>query len=152
MDSKRQSGFTIIELIVVVAILGIILAIATPSFQQMIANQRISSTTSTLQSALMLARSEALKRNANVSFAPTTPNQWESGWNTTLTDGTVLSTYAAIATVSISSTASSIVFQGSGRVSGGSVRSFQVSAANTSLIKCVAIDLTGLPTVTTSAC
>lgn len=65
-------GFTLIELLVVVAILGVLLALGVPSFQTWIANTRIRTTAEALQNGLMLAKAEAIRRNAKVQFALTT--------------------------------------------------------------------------------
>lgn len=64
---ERSSGFTMIELLITIAILGIILAFAVPSFQTMIENNRVTSEANTLLSAVNLARTEAIKRGAVVS-------------------------------------------------------------------------------------
>jgi len=55
-------GFTIIELMITVVVLGVLLSLALPSFQQLMNNNRIVSETNGLVSDLALARSEALKR------------------------------------------------------------------------------------------
>jgi type IV fimbrial biogenesis protein FimT len=67
MHSPRpQTGFTLLELLVVVAIAGVMLAAAMPSFQQMgLASARAQGST-TLLTALNQARSEAIARNGNV--------------------------------------------------------------------------------------
>lgn len=64
----RCGGFTLIEMIVTVAILSILLAIAAPSFQTLLANMRLRSTAESLMAGLQLARTEALRRNTSVSF------------------------------------------------------------------------------------
>jgi len=86
------AGFTLIELIIVVALAAIIMTLAVPSFQHMVANNRITSHTNELVMAINMARSEAVKRNVRVilcrSANPTasppacggTANDWTTGW------------------------------------------------------------------------
>lgn len=67
---KINSGFTLVELLVTVAIVGIFASIALPSFSKMIEKNRVNTATNELVSNLLLARSEALKRSNNVTLCP----------------------------------------------------------------------------------
>jgi len=67
-----QRGFTLVELMVTVAVLVIVLAIAVPSFQAMTHRNRLTAITNEMVGALQLARVEAIRRNARVIFCPTT--------------------------------------------------------------------------------
>jgi type IV fimbrial biogenesis protein FimT len=84
---KAQAGFTMLELMVTVVILGILLTIGVPSFQSVIRNNRIASSTNELVGALTYARSEAMKRGDAVTACPTEDqescagsNDWATGW------------------------------------------------------------------------
>jgi type IV fimbrial biogenesis protein FimT len=66
MDKSR--GFTLVELIVAISIIGILSTLALPSFRGMIAGVRVRSTAESFNHGLQFARSEAIKRNSRVSF------------------------------------------------------------------------------------
>lgn len=83
---RPSQGFTLVELMVAVALLAILLGLAVPSFQTTIARNRLSTQANELLSALQASRSEALRRNRTVRFCTTATN-----WQMTLqADGTLL--------------------------------------------------------------
>ncbi|MFN7663416.1 MAG: Tfp pilus assembly protein FimT/FimU [Inhella sp.] len=65
---RAPKGFTLVEAMVVLAILGLMLAYAVPAFTTWLQNARIRATAESIQQGLMLARSEATSRNAQVRF------------------------------------------------------------------------------------
>jgi type IV fimbrial biogenesis protein FimT len=88
---QNQSGFTLMELLVAVAIAGILLAVGMPSMREFIQNGRITAVTNELVGTLMVARSEAIKQSTQVCVCPSTTvnaaipacaanGNWESGW------------------------------------------------------------------------
>jgi type IV fimbrial biogenesis protein FimT len=84
---QRAAGFTIIELMLTVVVLGIALAFAVPSMQSFIMNNRMTSNLNLFASNLALARSESIKQNLPVVVCPTgggascsTDAAWEDGW------------------------------------------------------------------------
>lgn len=84
---RSAAGFTLVEMIVVMAIFGIVAAIAAPSFRDYALRRAISVQISDLASALRLARSEALKRGKQVSLCPTAnPNVEKPGCAAEATD------------------------------------------------------------------
>ena len=62
----RCAGFSLIELMVVLILLGILLAIAVPTFRDMVVQTRLNTQVGDLVSAVQFARSEAIKRNQPV--------------------------------------------------------------------------------------
>lgn len=76
---KKQSGFTIVELVIVITIMAILVAIAIPSFQQLMMTNRLASATNDLMGSLNLARSEAIRRGAWVNVGVTGAS-WKDGW------------------------------------------------------------------------
>jgi len=83
----NSKGFTLLELMVVIAILGITTAIAAPALSTMIANNRIQSSASDFVAALQLAKAEAVARvnpvtlckSANLTVC-TDNGDWQQGW------------------------------------------------------------------------
>jgi type IV fimbrial biogenesis protein FimT len=72
-------GFTVIELVITVAVLAILVAIATPSFRELSLNNRATSATNNLLADLALARNEAVK-TARVAYVTATGGNWSNGW------------------------------------------------------------------------
>lgn len=64
----KRGGFTLIELMVTIAILGLTLAMAAPSITTWIQNAQIRTAAENILSGLQLARTEAIRRNANIRF------------------------------------------------------------------------------------
>jgi type IV fimbrial biogenesis protein FimT len=79
---ESQAGFTLVELLVVTLIAAILLAIAVPAMQSLLASNQLSALTDTLASALNEARSEAGKLGTTVSLNANSGNtNWGSlGW------------------------------------------------------------------------
>jgi type IV fimbrial biogenesis protein FimT len=82
-----EHGFTLAELMVTLAILAILSALAAPSFQDMIARNRLSVSSNELLVALQTARSEATRLARNAVVCPSTTGtgctggtSWHSGW------------------------------------------------------------------------
>ena len=66
---STSSGFTLIELMVTIAVLAIIAGIAAPSISNQLANQRVKSTTATLSNALKEAKVESMIRRQEVELS-----------------------------------------------------------------------------------
>lgn len=86
--SRAAKGFTLIEMMTVIAILGILLAIAAPSFKVYFEKYRTKRAAETLAAFLTNAKSESIKRNANVRVVFQSANSgatWCAGMTTSST-------------------------------------------------------------------
>lgn len=77
--ASKTNGFTIVELMVVISIIGVLALIASPSFVAIKRNSELTSATNNLMAAINTARSEAMKRGMNAVVAPTTGTDWNTG-------------------------------------------------------------------------
>lgn len=78
-QSKRQTGFSLIELMVSISIMAIITAIGVPSFNTMLANNQATTAANRVLLGLQLARSEAVKLSQPVRIEAL-GEQWNQGW------------------------------------------------------------------------
>ncbi len=74
MYKKKKQGFTLTELMITIAIAGIVVSLAAPSFQDMIERNRLKEVVEGAKSDLMWMRTETIKRSCNlqVTFTPAT--------------------------------------------------------------------------------
>lgn len=83
---KKNSGFTLIELMVVVAMLGLLMAFGLPAMDTYVKNDRLTTQINTLVGHLAYARSEAVLRRQQVALCPSNNMTdcvnigWDAGW------------------------------------------------------------------------
>lgn len=135
----RPVGFTLIEVVVFVAMLAILMSVAVPSFVSTVASNRTSSYANDFVSSLNYARGEAVARRAAVTVCTSADGtncranndadkgNWQKGWIVTIpADNVILLVGSAFAAqVALSGTAS-ISFDASGALSASGVQSFSL--------------------------
>ena len=78
--ARRNAGFTLIELMVTIAIASILLLIATPSFVAFQRNSELTSTANSFIAAVNATRGEAMKVGRHAMAVPADGTNWGSGW------------------------------------------------------------------------
>lgn len=137
---------------VTLSIVAILASIAAPSFRALIANTRIQSVTSDLQAGMLLARSEAVKRNAPIQVIAV-DDDWENGWSVQDMDGESLLAGQVPANLVIKGNAAAWTYLASGRLSGAALPAFQViDHLEVGDVRCLTADRSGRPYVAKKAC
>jgi type IV fimbrial biogenesis protein FimT len=149
---RRARGFTLTEALVTVAILGILGAFAAPGISRLVDGQRVRGASSDLFTALLHARSEAVRRNTEVTLTPVTPGRWEDGWTIPdPADTAVFFLRHEAVPKAVIEGPDSVVYLGNGRVKGSDAPSFDISDGGEHQ-RCIRVDLSGRPTQSKEAC
>ncbi len=80
LPTVNTKGFTLIELMVTLALAAILMAVAVPSITTFMRNAELTSFTNSLLAALNAARGEAMKRGRYCLVVPKDGSSWDSGW------------------------------------------------------------------------
>jgi len=144
----RERGFTFMELIFAVLIIGLLSGIAAPAMTSMIATQRVKTAVDDLYTAVTYARSEAIKRNSVVTIAPRGGN-FANGYDVGI-GGLVLRSDPGSSAVTIDAPGGiALAFNGYGRLTTTRVYQLELrSAQNSGLSKrCLIISPSGRPSI-----
>lgn len=143
---QGQRGFTLTELLLALAVMGGLAAVAVPGMGNLIDNQRVRGASTDLFTALMRTRSEAIRRNTEVTLVPVTAGHWQDGWS--IPDPTnsavTFESHGAIPKAVIAGP-DSVVYLGNGRIKGTSAPRFDLSGGEERSRRCIKVDLSGRP-------
>lgn len=153
----RSRGFTLLEMMVVVALAALMLSLAVPSFRDLIVGQRVKTAAFAFANAALQARSEAIKRNQQVALVPLVVGNWGGGWQIRIVSGAVLLSQqdafpgVVIASVAPKVTASQVLYEANGRL-GAAVDELRASDEAGGHARCLSFDLSGLPKSRLGSC
>lgn len=150
---RKSHGFTLIELMTTVVVLAILTAVAAPYFRSFVIGQRLKTTSFDIISMLTITRSEAIKRNAQVTAMPIN-NDWAQGWTVTAPTNIVISRQNAVPpgslTISckqggLSQPCGPISYNANGRSNNSYAIQISSSLPTVNNKRCISIDLSGRP-------
>jgi type IV fimbrial biogenesis protein FimT len=149
---KTTRGFTVIEMMFVVVILAIMMAVALPNYSQFVRNQRVKTASFDVFSSLMLARSEAVTRNATVTVTPQSgTTDWTGGWRVQV-GATTLRTQAALSNLTMTGPAV-VTYNGAGRLTAALASGIQITSTGSGITtRCITVDPSGRPVTKAQAC
>lgn len=144
-------GFTVVEMIIVVFMVGALVSLAGPLFRDFIIQQNIRNASFELMSDLTFARSEAVKRNTTVTVSKT--GTWNNGW-TIAAGATTLRQHPAFSpNIAVSMATGSVDFLLNGRSSSGASFTLDDTAGKVSIgARCVSVDPSGRPQSSEGSC
>lgn len=148
---RDQCGFTLIELVIVVSMVGVFASLAGPRFRDFMIQQGIRNAAFDLMSDLTFARSEAVKRSATVTISKA--DTWTGGW-TIAAGTTTLKQHPALSpNVTVTLGSSSLDFNLNGRASTAANFTIDDTGGSATIVaRCVSVDPSGRPQSTEGSC
>lgn len=151
---NRQRGFTLIELMITIAIAAVLVAFAIPAFNNVIRDNRLITSANDVSLALNLARSEAIKRGVQVDVAAT-DGDWAEGITVEINGGATLRIFPPFSggmTLEETGGLTAVGYLGTGRATTAAAFDICDSEREAETGRTVSITATGRISIATVAC
>lgn len=149
---RRARGFTLVEAMTVIAILAILTGLSSASFVWLNQATTIRGAAFDLVADLDFARSEAVKRNLDVTVLPLN-DDWAQGWQVMVGNEVLRSRAPTGGQIGFPTAPTTLTFDGGGRASLATVRNFQICPPSGSVAgRVIRIDPSGLSRSTKVSC
>jgi type IV fimbrial biogenesis protein FimT len=150
---RRQRGFTLVEMVIVVFMVGVLATLAGPMFSDFMIQQSIRNAAYELMSDLTYARSEAVKRNVPVSVSKIGTGEWTGGWTIAAGATTLRQHPALAANITLTMANTSVDYLLNGRASGVAKFTIDDAGGKASIVaRCVSVDPGGRPQSLEGSC
>jgi len=156
MKIYTQRGFTIIELMITILLLGVMLTLAVPSFSSIFKQNRLAAQTNALLSSLNYARGQTINQNQTVNVQPIAAGtNWSGGWKVRV-NGTDIQFFEGVENASLISSAATITYQSDGSLTAAGNITLTLTPTDCptgdSDVRVVTITLSGQSTSATAVC
>lgn len=142
-------GFTLVEFIVALAVLSILTVLAMPMLQDMVVTGQIRSAAMDVYRSMAFARSEAIKRNIEVTITPV-GGDWKNGWTIAASDAPdTLAAQDALPAKLNALPGAAVTYTRDGRLTSGAdfVLNMNVSGTTSVPMRCVTVRASGQPNI-----
>ncbi|MEJ2427259.1 MAG: GspH/FimT family pseudopilin [Candidatus Thiodiazotropha sp.] len=133
---KRTKGFTVVELMISLAILGVLVAIVVPGFRDLAERNAVTNASNELLNGLLFARSEAIRTEIDTTFTPLA-----NGWQVTSGVDTIKDQNATHTSITI--TGNPVTYNARGRTVPANAETLTIKYGDVKSYIC--ISLTGRP-------
>ena len=141
---RLSGGFTLVELLVAMALIAILAAIGVPAYQNIVTSNRITTEINGLVTHLQFARAEAVKRGQNVTVTSNNGNNWEGGWVVADANNNALKTQQAFqGGDTLTATLGAITYDRNGFTTNATTLTLHDQANTVAYRKCVVVSAVG---------